>query len=88
MVRASHVQVESILISVISMISTPNADSPANVAAAVKERTAIPYPHPAPEARGVPPVIVPRLPSQKEFREDYPAFKKRVQRCVRKSQEG
>jgi len=50
--------VESILISVISMISSPNSDSPANLDAA------------------------------KEFRDDYPAFKKKVGRCVRKSQEG
>lgn len=50
--------VESILISVISMISSPNADSPANVDAA------------------------------KEFRDDYATFKKKVGRCVRKSQEG
>jgi len=49
--------VESILISVISMLSTPNSDSPANIDAA------------------------------KEWREDRDIFKKKVARCVRKSQE-
>ena len=49
--------VQSILLSVISMISSPNDESPANVDAA------------------------------KMFRDDYPAFKKKVQRCVRKSQD-
>ncbi|RUO96289.1 ubiquitin-conjugating enzyme E2 7-like protein [Jimgerdemannia flammicorona] len=49
--------VETILISVISMLSSPNDESPANIEAA------------------------------KEWREDYPAFKKRVQRIVRRSAE-
>eukprot|EP01119_Soliformovum_irregulare_P001841 TRINITY_DN11679_c0_g1_i1.p1 TRINITY_DN11679_c0_g1~~TRINITY_DN11679_c0_g1_i1.p1 ORF type:complete len:175 (+),score=47.03 TRINITY_DN11679_c0_g1_i1:23-526(+) len=49
--------VESILISVISMLSCPNDESPANLTAA------------------------------KEWREDKATFKKKVQRCVRKSQE-
>ncbi|KAI9593642.1 ubiquitin-conjugating enzyme E2 g [Syncephalis fuscata] len=49
--------VETILISVISMLSSPNDESPANIEAA------------------------------KELREDYPAFKKRVQKIVRKSTE-
>jgi len=47
--------VETILLSVISMLSTPNDESPANIEAA------------------------------KEWREDYPAFKKKVQRIVRRS---
>ncbi|ORX91075.1 putative ubiquitin protein ligase [Basidiobolus meristosporus CBS 931.73] len=47
--------VETILISVISMLSSPNDESPANIEAA------------------------------KEWREDYPTFKKKVQRIVRKS---
>jgi len=47
--------VETILLSVISMLSTPNDESPANIEAA------------------------------KEWREDYPAFKKKVQRMVRRS---
>ena len=50
--------VESILISVISMIASPNADSPANIEAA------------------------------KELRDDPAAYRKKVQRCVRRSQEG
>jgi len=49
--------IESILLSVISMISDPNTESPANVDAG------------------------------KMYREDRAAFRKKVQRCVRKSQE-
>eukprot|EP01098_Paradermamoeba_levis_P002291 TRINITY_DN12690_c0_g1_i1.p1 TRINITY_DN12690_c0_g1~~TRINITY_DN12690_c0_g1_i1.p1 ORF type:complete len:172 (+),score=38.55 TRINITY_DN12690_c0_g1_i1:110-625(+) len=49
--------VESILLSVISMLSSPNDESPANLDAA------------------------------KEWRENKEAFKKKVGRCVRKSQE-
>jgi ubiquitin-conjugating enzyme E2 G1 len=45
------------MLSVISMLSDPNDESPATVDAA------------------------------KEWRDDYPAFKKRVARCVRRSQE-
>ena len=48
---------ESILISVISMISDPNDESPAN------------------------------LDAGKQMREDMPAYRKRVGRCVRKSQD-
>lgn len=49
--------VETIIISVISMLAEPNDESPANVDAA------------------------------KQWREAYPEFKRRVARCVRKSQE-
>ena len=49
--------VEAILISVISMLSNPNGDSPANIDAGIM------------------------------FREDPAAFKKEVQRTVRRSQE-
>lgn len=49
--------VEAILVSVISMLSSPNGDSPANIDAGV------------------------------QYREDPPAFKKEVQRTVRRSQE-
>ena len=49
--------VETIMLSIISMLSSPNDESPANVDAA------------------------------KEWREDRDAFKKRVARLVRKSQE-
>ncbi|VEN42709.1 unnamed protein product [Callosobruchus maculatus] len=49
--------VETILISVISMLADPNDESPANVDAA------------------------------KEWRESYSEFKRKVARCVRKSQE-
>ncbi|ORZ25234.1 ubiquitin-conjugating enzyme/RWD-like protein [Absidia repens] len=47
--------VETILLSVISMLSSPNDESPANIEAA------------------------------KEYREDYPLFKKKVRRIVRDS---
>ncbi|CAO3634532.1 unnamed protein product [Cunninghamella echinulata] len=47
--------VETILLSVISMLSSPNDESPANIEAA------------------------------KEYRENYPEFKKKVQRIVRRS---
>ncbi|XP_065197437.1 ubiquitin-conjugating enzyme E2 G1-like [Sycon ciliatum] len=49
--------VETIVMSVIAMLSDPNCDSPANVDAA------------------------------KEYRENFDSFKRRVQRCVRKTQE-
>lgn len=49
--------VETIMISIVSMLSSPNDESPANIDAA------------------------------KDFREDYQSFKKKVRRCVRKSQE-
>ncbi|KAK9456730.1 ubiquitin-conjugating enzyme/RWD-like protein [Dipodascopsis uninucleata] len=49
--------VETILVSVIAMLSSPNPDSPANIDAA------------------------------REFREDYPAFRKHVRRLVRDSAE-
>ncbi|KAG8471216.1 hypothetical protein KFE25_009637 [Diacronema lutheri] len=49
--------VESIMVSVISMLSSPNDESPANIDAA------------------------------KEWRDDPEAFRKRVARCVRKSQD-
>ncbi|ORX62696.1 ubiquitin-conjugating enzyme [Hesseltinella vesiculosa] len=47
--------VETILLSVISMLSSPNDESPANIEAA------------------------------KEFRQDYPQFKKKVQRMVQRT---
>mmetsp|Transcript_27999 Transcript_27999/g.56399 ORF Transcript_27999/g.56399 Transcript_27999/m.56399 type:complete len:169 (+) Transcript_27999:50-556(+) len=49
--------VETVVISVISMLSDPTDESPANLDAA------------------------------KEFRDDYPAFKKKVARCVARSQD-
>ena len=50
-------QVETIMLSIISMLSSPNDESPANVEAA------------------------------KEWRENRAGFRKKVSRCVRKSQE-
>jgi ubiquitin-conjugating enzyme E2 G1 len=56
--RWSPVQtVETIMLSIISMLSSPNDESPANIDAA------------------------------KQFREDFPGFRKRVSQCVRRSQE-
>ncbi|KAK4520108.1 uncharacterized protein ATC70_008238 [Mucor velutinosus] len=49
--------VETILLSVISMLSSPNDESPANIEAA------------------------------KQYRDDYPQFKKKVSRLVRQSAE-
>ncbi|GKU91916.1 hypothetical protein SLEP1_g5722 [Rubroshorea leprosula] len=57
LIDISNLQVESIVLSIISMLSSPNDESPANVDAA------------------------------KEWREQRDEFKKKVRRCVRKSQE-
>ncbi|KAG5607708.1 hypothetical protein H5410_029200 [Solanum commersonii] len=51
------ISVESIMLSIISMLSSPNDESPANVEAA------------------------------KEWRDNRDEFKKKVSRCVRRSQE-
>jgi ubiquitin-conjugating enzyme E2 G1 len=67
--------VETILISVISMLADPNDESPANVDAAVSST------HPAPYVFTVLSLL------QKEWREMYGEFKRKVARCVRKSQE-
>lgn len=64
----NNVQVESIIVSVQSMLSSPNCDSPANVEAAVCIYKSV-------------------MMMQKEFRDDYPAFRKHVMKCVRLSQE-
>ncbi|XP_077378798.1 ubiquitin-conjugating enzyme E2 G1-like isoform X1 [Festucalex cinctus] len=73
--------VETIMISVISMLADPNSDSPANVDAAVSSS------HPRDVgACGV--IKICTFPSQKEWREDPNGeFKRKVARCVRKSQE-
>ena len=56
--RWSPVQtVETIMLSIISMLSSPNDESPANIDAA------------------------------KQFRDDFPGFRKKVAQCVRRSQE-
>ncbi|KAJ0046520.1 hypothetical protein Pint_06263 [Pistacia integerrima] len=68
-------QVESIVLSIISMLSSPNDESPANVDAA------LPYPI-ADSLYSFPIGQV-----QKEWRERRDDFKKKVSRCVRKSQE-
>ena len=67
--------VESILISVISMLSSPNDSSPANLDAAVNPLS----PFLSSMSRS------PRV--QKEWRENKEMFKKKVARTVRKSQE-
>ena len=69
--------VTSIILSVISMLADPNDESPANVDAAVCSHII-----------HRPTVWRANRALQKEWRTDYTgAFKKRVQRCVRKSQE-
>ncbi|XP_066545742.1 ubiquitin-conjugating enzyme E2G 1b isoform X1 [Amia ocellicauda] len=68
--------VETIMISVISMLADPNSDSPANVDAAVCSPFEV-------WLRLFCPCLV-----QKEWREDPNGeFKRKVARCVRKSQE-
>jgi len=72
--------VETILISVISMLADPNDESPANVDAAVSplERHTI-------ELLII--ILSFCLNSQKEWRESFLNFKRKVAQCVRKSQE-
>lgn len=84
-------QVESIMLSIISMLSGPNDESPANVEAAVSHFNLLSlisfYAHSlqlrAEHAHGI---FVFSL-VQKEWREKRDEFKKKVSRCVRKSQE-
>ena len=80
--------VETIVISVVSMLSDPTDESPANIDAAVSsilfERhlitvTALHFEHRK---------LTFALDFQKEFRDDFPTFKKKVARCVARSQEG
>nr|XP_011461240.1 PREDICTED: ubiquitin-conjugating enzyme E2 7 isoform X1 [Fragaria vesca subsp. vesca] len=66
--------VESIVLSIISMLSSPNDESPANVEAAVITRTCI-Y------------IRYLLTLDKKEWRDRRDDFKKKVGRCVRKSQE-
>lgn len=76
--------VETILISVISMLADPNDESPANVDAAVSfnvnsfvANIGFAYKYNT--------KLFIQL--QKEWRESYTEFKRKVARCVRKSQE-
>lgn len=62
--------VESILVSVISMLASPNLDSPANVDAAVSRVESL-------QRGGVGFAMW-----QVEFKKDYPAYKKKVRRLV------
>ena len=70
---------QSILLSVISMLSNPNDESPANIEAAVRDLSLLTH------------IYIPANTTwpclQKEWRENRDAFKKRIQRIVRKSQE-
>ena len=70
--------VETILVSVISMLADPNYDSPANVDAAVS-----PVLLPASSLT----LLLPPSLLQKEWRENPAEFKRKVARCVRRSQE-
>ena len=99
--------VESILVSVISMISSPNEESPANIDAAVRRHAIARARSPALARRLVRPQPARREAtgalatrslsclhrrlapvSQKERRDDPAAYRKRVQKIVRRSQEG
>ena len=76
--------VTTIMLSVISMLADPNDESPANLEAAVWT-----FAFTSLFSQRKPIISLTRLtcPLQKEWREDKAKFKKRVQRCVRKSQE-
>ncbi|PWZ17457.1 Ubiquitin-conjugating enzyme E2 7 [Zea mays] len=63
--------VESIVLSIISMLSSPNDESPANIEAAIPLISEVLYMN----------VL------QKDWREKRDEFKKKVRQCVRKSQE-
>ena len=67
--------VEAVLVSVLSMLSDPNIESPANIDAAVRapRRHAAPRPHAAPP------------PAQKQFRDDLKGFRRKVRSCVAKT---
>jgi ubiquitin-protein ligase len=71
---------QTILLSVISMLSSPNDDSPANIDAAVRLAGLVPSSHAALTHTGA-------VVAQKQWREDRAAFRKQVQRIVRRSQE-
>lgn len=74
--------VETIVLSVIAMLSDPNDASPANIDAAVRAAVAVAVQRAAAScADGG----IARL--QKEWRENRELFKRKVQRCVRKTQE-
>ncbi|XP_019738128.1 ubiquitin-conjugating enzyme E2 G1-like isoform X1 [Hippocampus comes] len=75
--------VETIMISVISMLADPNGDSPANVDAAVSLWPGLDSFHSKDQM-----LTFVRCALQKEWRDDPKGiFKKKVARCVRKSQE-
>jgi len=80
--------VETILISVISMLADPNDESPANVDAAVSiDHAKITSGDIAAYRFSFHLNDFFLLPLQKEWRESYTEFKRKVARCVRKSQE-
>lgn len=70
--------VETVLVSVLSMLSDPNIESPANIDAAVSRS----QPHaPAPIC------VHPCAHLQKQFRDDVKGFKRRCRACVRATQD-
>jgi ubiquitin-conjugating enzyme E2 G1 len=71
--------VETILISVISLLADPNDQSPQNVDAAVSTQWLI--------ISNVFPSKNMHIYLQKEWRENFPEFKKKVAKCIRRSQE-
>ena len=70
--------VETVLVSVLSMLSDPNIESPANIDAAVSYERCTPTP-----------CSVPRNLTclQKQFRDDVKGFKRRCRACVRATQD-
>ncbi|XP_024020491.1 ubiquitin-conjugating enzyme E2 7 isoform X1 [Morus notabilis] len=77
--------VESIVLSIISMLSSPNDESPANVEAAVSGYLFINRSNVVMYLNLIWGLCVDVL--QKEWRERRSEFRKKVSRCVRKSQE-
>ncbi|AQK94265.1 ubiquitin carrier protein 7 [Zea mays] len=63
--------VESIVLSIISMLSSPNDESPANIEAAMPLVSE----------------VIHDFALQKDWREKRDEFKKKVRQCVRRSQE-
>jgi ubiquitin-conjugating enzyme E2 G1 len=79
--------VESIIISVISMLSDPNDESPANIDAAVSAWIPLGKRHSRFLTRRDPWSVCTCADRQVQWRSDKAGFKKRVRQVVRKSQE-
>ncbi len=73
--------VETVLVSVLSMLSDPNIESPANIDAAVSTHPPVRVQLPL-----LPPASPHSPPAQKQFRDDLKGFKRRCRACVRATQ--